>query len=226
MNKFHVYKITNTTTGQVYIGKTSDIKRRFSYHKTAPFSTNESMKNSCPKLYNSIRKYDINNFNFEIIDSFDIEDLALDAEEKYIIQYDSIKNGMNVLVGGARQYSGENSPFYGKHHTEETKHKISEKIKTLVSGENNPMFGKTHTAATKSKISKANKGRIQTPEQLKINSEANKGEKNRSAKINKKIAEQIRDEYKTGNTSSIKLATKYNISKRMILNIIHNKNWI
>jgi len=35
------------------------------------------------------------------------------------------------------------NPFQNKKHTKETKQKISEKVKILVSGENNPMFGRT-----------------------------------------------------------------------------------
>lgn len=44
-----------------------------------------------------------------------------------------------------------------------------------------------------------------------------------NAKLTFEIAEQIREEYKLGNTSSIKLAKKYNVVKCTILKIIHNK---
>ena len=228
MLKFYCYKITNTVNNKIYVGKTNDIKRRFSEHKSSPFSLNKKENNACPKLYRSIRKYGIEKFNFEIIDSFDTELECLLAEEKYIEKFDCVKNGLNILKGGKDQHAGENSVWYGRHHTEETKQKISNtlKEKKICVGENNPMFGKHHSEETKAKISKINKGRKQTQEHRKKNSEANKGEKNKSAKINKKIADQIRTEYATGEISSIKLSKKYGISKRMILNIIHNKNWI
>lgn len=227
MNKFYVYKITSATDNKVYIGKTSDVERRFSYHRNAPFSSNKAMSTSCPKLYNSMRKHGIENFSFEIIASFDTEDSALDAEEKYIAEYDSIKNGFNILVGGTRQYSGEHSIWFGRQHTEETKKKISEtlKLNEITLGENNPMFGKTHTPEAKAKIAKAQTGRVPTPEALKKNSEANKGEKNQAAKITQVIADTIRIEYAVGDTTAQKLADKYGISKRMVLNIIHYKNW-
>lgn len=66
------------------------------------------------------------------------------------------------------KYAGENSFFYGKCHSIESRAKIS-KNHADVSGQNNPMFGKTGMLApnfgksksleTKQKLSKANKGR-------------------------------------------------------------------
>ena len=52
------------------------------------------------------------------------------------------------------KFKGENHHFFGKHHTEETKKKISEAQK----GENNHMYGKHHTEETKKKMSEAQKG--------------------------------------------------------------------
>ena len=52
------------------------------------------------------------------------------------------------------KFKGENHHFFGKHHTEETKKKISEAQK----GKNNHMYGKHHTEETKKKMSEAQKG--------------------------------------------------------------------
>ena len=41
--------------------------------------------------------------------------------------------------------SGENHPMYGKHHTQETKEKISVSRKGKYKGEDNPFFGKRHS---------------------------------------------------------------------------------
>lgn len=48
---------------------------------------------------------------------------------------------------------GENNHFYGKHHTEETKQKISNKLKGIFEGEKNPFYGKHHTQELKDIIS-------------------------------------------------------------------------
>lgn len=57
-------------------------------------------------------------------------------------------------------HKGENNPMYGKHHTEETKNKISEAKKGKYCGENNHNYGKHHSEETKQKISEANKGSL------------------------------------------------------------------
>ena len=50
---------------------------------------------------------------------------------------------------------GENNPFYGKHHTDKTRRKMSEVKK----GENNPFYGKHHTDKTRRKMSESHKGK-------------------------------------------------------------------
>jgi len=54
-------------------------------------------------------------------------------------------------------FLGENNPFYGKRHTDETKLAIGKKNKNKLLGENNPMYGKTHTETAKQKISDRSK---------------------------------------------------------------------
>ena len=51
-------------------------------------------------------------------------------------------------------FKGENHHMYGKHHSKETKRKISEANK----GENHHMYGKHHSEETKNKISESLKG--------------------------------------------------------------------
>ena len=78
---------------------------------------------------------------------------------------------------------GKNNPFYGKHHTEETKNKISEVHKgKYVSVETKNKMSEAHKGKklpeeTKQKISKSEKGKKLPEETKKKISEANKGEK-------------------------------------------------
>lgn len=48
---------------------------------------------------------------------------------------------------------GENNPFYGKHHTDESKKKMSESKKGTQVGQDNPFWGRKHTEETRRKMS-------------------------------------------------------------------------
>lgn len=54
----------------------------------------------------------------------------------------------------------KNSPMRGKHHSDQTKKKISESKKGTNTKEQNPFYGKHHSKEAKQKISDANKGRV------------------------------------------------------------------
>ena len=59
-----VYKITNTVTGDFYIGSSKDVKQRWAVHKC------QSTWNKCPdkQLYQDMRKYGIDKFEFQILE--------------------------------------------------------------------------------------------------------------------------------------------------------------
>ena len=71
----------------------------------------------------------------------------------------------------SEQFKGEGNPFYGKHHSDETKEKY-------FIGENNPMYGKHHTDESKYKISEANKCKIVSDDTRNKLSVALSGERN------------------------------------------------
>ena len=62
-----IYKITNKLNNKSYIGQTIDIERRWRSHKTEPFNPNSDAYNTL--FYRAIRKYGIDSFIFEIIDT-------------------------------------------------------------------------------------------------------------------------------------------------------------
>jgi len=126
---FFIYKITNLINKKIYIGKTSKDNPYVRWYNHSKFPYYESTKDNCPKLYNAIRKYGIENFTFEVIDSFETESEAYQAEENLVEKLDTIKNGMNTVPGGFGTSSGEKNQMYGKGY--------------LISGEKNGMFGMT-----------------------------------------------------------------------------------
>ena len=58
-------------------------------------------------------------------------------------------------TGLCEPLTGENHPMYGKHHTEETRKKLSKAL----TGENHPMYGKQLSEEHKKKLSESHKGK-------------------------------------------------------------------
>lgn len=99
-----IYKYTNKINGNIYIGLSSDIKKRYNQH-LYDSKHPERVKTGIDK---AIAKYGIENFNFEIIE--ECEESELDERERYWISYyDSYQNGYNQTVGG-KSLRGENHP--------------------------------------------------------------------------------------------------------------------
>lgn len=73
-----VYKITNIITNECYIGCSNNVERRLISHKKG-LSSNS-------KLQDSIKKYLIKNFKFEILEECDKEELRI-REYFYIEKY-------------------------------------------------------------------------------------------------------------------------------------------
>lgn len=84
-----IYKITNTATGNVYIGKATNVKRRWKQHINA-LNKGEHAR----KLQFAWNKYGESNFIFEVEQKCEVKELN-DLEAFYIQLYDSINNGYN-----------------------------------------------------------------------------------------------------------------------------------
>ena len=74
-----IYKITNTITGDFYIGSSKDVKRRWREHKKP--STWKRYSNN--QLYLDMRKYGIENFVFEVIEEAE-ESFLKEKEQQFI----------------------------------------------------------------------------------------------------------------------------------------------
>lgn len=166
-----IYKIRNKINNKIYIGQTiRKFKKRYS-GELEKRTHNEHLKRS-------IQKYGIE--NFEIDEEFDIayskEELDK-LEDMYIKIYNCCDEnyGYNNKFGGANgrfseqtkqklkenspHLSGENHPFYGKHHTEEAKRRISEANKENMKGERNPNYGKHLSKEAKENLREKLKGK-------------------------------------------------------------------
>ena len=74
-----VYKITNTVTGDFYIGSSKNVKQRWAAHKCSYTWKNHPNN----PLYLDFQKYGIDKFVFEIIEEVEIEKLK-EAEQRFI----------------------------------------------------------------------------------------------------------------------------------------------
>ena len=74
-----IYKITNTITGDFYIGSSKDIKHRWTDHK-CPSRWNDNPNNP---MYIDMRKYGKDKFVFEVLEVVEPEKLK-EAEQKFI----------------------------------------------------------------------------------------------------------------------------------------------
>ena len=132
-----IYKIINLLNNKVYIGQTNrNLEQRWKEHKQ------ESNDNNI-YLYNSMRKYGIENFKIEeLLKCYSQEDLDF-FEDYYIV----VLNTMNTERG----YNCKRGGSHGKL-SEEIRIKISKTLKGMNVGKNNPMYGKYHSEETIQKM--------------------------------------------------------------------------
>ena len=91
-----IYKITNTVTGDFYIGSSKNVKQRLTCHKCQ--STWKNYPNK--QLYQDMQKYGVDKFAFEILEVVEPEELK-EKEQQFIETlkptYNSNNaNGLNV----------------------------------------------------------------------------------------------------------------------------------
>jgi group I intron endonuclease len=140
---YGIYKILNTITNDFYIGSTIE---SFNKRKSKHIYDFKNNKKNCKKLYNSILKYNIENFEFIILKAFKnkkesnrTKQIITYIEEKYI-------NNLNPKYNICKHPTRGGCPNLGKKLSKEWKNKIGEKSKLY-----------KHTGDNYIKINKQNK---------------------------------------------------------------------
>lgn len=166
-----VYQILCLENGKKYIGSAKVFNVRFKRH----LNDLKKNKHMNPYLQSAFNKYGDESFEFSILEvcndyrtkEQEYLDEIFELEHPSELYFNLSESSFNSVM------SGENSPWFGRQHTEETKQKISkahmgkqrseetkeklrqahigkhlseetkEKISRASSGENNPMFGRT-----------------------------------------------------------------------------------
>lgn len=169
---YSVYKHT-FPNGKVYIGITCrKPEYRWNYGKGYARQ---------PLLYRAICKYDWDNIKHEILFKNLTKEKAEQKEIELISFYKSNQRDFGYNIDNGGNSIGKMS--------EDTKNKISKKIK----GKNHPMYGKHHTDDTKTKLSDINKGKTLSDETKRKISNSSKGRRHseeskiKMSEIHKKI---------------------------------------
>lgn len=140
-----VYKYTNKVNGKQYIGQT--IRGFRERHK-------QHLRDNTTYFDRALSKYGEDSFEWEILYEASNSDDLNEKEIELIQKYNTIKpNGYNITLG-------ENS-FSGYSHTDKTRRKISESLKSfykenpyIFAGENNPCYGVRWSDERKNEMSK------------------------------------------------------------------------
>lgn len=90
-----IYKITRLKTGEIYIGKSTDIKKRWSEHCKTAYGVG-TIAHSI--LHTTIKKDGIENFTFELLEEVP-KDKLTEREKYWISFYGSKEYGLNERVG-------------------------------------------------------------------------------------------------------------------------------
>jgi group I intron endonuclease len=134
---FYIYCIFNNLNGKIYIGKSKNPNKRWFRHITTAFSKKAKDKFA---IHLAIKKYNLNNFTFSILQSFNKEKDCFNAEIYWIKYFNSKEFGYNLTDGG--------EGCSGKIISEKTRTKIRQKA-----------MGRKHSTKTINKISKDNNHR-------------------------------------------------------------------
>ncbi len=100
-----IYKLTNKVNGKCYIGQSVDTHRRYLDHKNTAFNINSGCYDY--PLYRAIRKYGIDNFDFQVLEECP-QNILNEKEKYYISIYNSYNNEYGYNQGPGGEYAGNN----------------------------------------------------------------------------------------------------------------------
>lgn len=92
-----IYCIKNKKNDKRYIGQSINIEKRWNQHRQRAYNSN-CLQYNYP-IYRAIRYYGIENFEFEILEECNKEELNL-REQYWIKKFNTYKNGYNLTKGG------------------------------------------------------------------------------------------------------------------------------
>lgn len=162
-----IYGWYNTLTDMWYIGQTIEEEKRFKFHIYDAIN-----KKSNTHFHRALRKYGLDNWVYCVLEDNVLRENLNMKEQEWIEYYDSFHSGYNETVGGgqtifsteakekmANSHKGKTPWNKGKHHTKETRVKISNICKEYFKDKTPWNKGIPHTKETRFKISESCKGK-------------------------------------------------------------------
>jgi group I intron endonuclease len=137
----YIYKITNTSDNKIYIGQTiqQNPKMRWYSHLA------EARNGTRSHLYNSIRKYGVEIFTWEVIDSALSIDELNDKEQYWLEQYKKSHTVYNVRdAGNNKLHSNESKLKMQKSQRDAHARRREEGRDTWTRRDGGAMKGKSH----------------------------------------------------------------------------------
>jgi len=242
-----LYVVIHLLTGKSYIGWTSrDVVVRWNEHKQDAFRVCRSRSYY---FHNALRKHGSDAFSWEVVQHFDTEDEAKQAEIFWIAELNT-----NVNRGGFGYNETDGGEGNNGYYNEENRKKASDRVKALGDAHNmrwpearkrqadrmrnsdiNPLLREDVRAKTSERMKAMGDAHYvhrawhrqkltetsRTPEALAKRSDANKGEKNPGAKLTWTDVEFIRASSKLHR----ELAEKFDVSMATISLIKRFKIW-
>jgi group I intron endonuclease len=155
-----IYKVTNILNDKCYVGQTiKTLKQRQTNH------INAMQKGSKFHFHLALRKYGLDNFKWEILETVTDKSILTERETYWITNFDSYNKGYNMTKWGQQNpmlsekvkrkhlKSVQSKEFKAKLREANTGRLLTEETKKKLSkqklGKKNPMYGKTPTNARK-----------------------------------------------------------------------------
>ena len=101
-----VYKITNTVTGDCYIGSSKDINRRWAEHKCQ--SSWKRYPNN--QMYQDMQKYGLDKFDFQILAEVEVDSLK-EMEQQFIETLKPTYNNINANGWNIERYKESHKQY-------------------------------------------------------------------------------------------------------------------
>lgn len=112
---WEIYRYTNKINGHMYIGLSKNAQKRYAEHKKSSFNQND--KDYDLSIHRTIRKYGLDNFDFEVIETnIETLNLAKERERFWIKQYNTYENREHYNETPGGDAPGYNTIHLGEEH--------------------------------------------------------------------------------------------------------------